>query len=465
MPGCSCCGEPPVTCGVSDGKPRTDPKDEGTWVPSGTWPSVTWTFVPNPGDESGETWFFYGSFGTSKPGGGATVAEQRDWGNLCNWYSSKTSTPSNYFVFGGSGLDKRATRLPPETAVVHVYSDINTTTVGPQVVKSVYFWSWRSLRDASEITTTAPAHDCTVGTIFVGDGDTDGGNLEGSVINGGARFLLYMLNSNSTVNGGAVFNNNSKNRGTVNGGAEFYDTARNAELGTVNGTGVFHDFSRNYGSSVAGQAAIVNDGAIFYDSSFNSSEIAVVNGGGSFYGTSYNGGDVFDGGFFYDSARNRMPGVVYGGGSFYGSSRNFQGGTVNGGGVFNDNSLNSTGATVNGGAVFNDNSENRLDLGAVIPIVNDGAAFNDNSKNGGDAWDGGIVNGGATFNGSSTNGAFGTVNGGATFNDAACSTRKAGSFTSVPCERKFVAHPTDIPVCNGSVPDGCNNVADTCGCG
>ena len=460
---CKPCCEP--GCGVPDGKPRTDPKDEGTWVPSGTWPSVTWTFVPNPGDESGATWFFYGAASTSKPGGGATIAEQRDWGNICNWYSSKTATPSSFSVFGGSGLDKRATRLPPETAVVHIYSDINTTTVGPQVVKSVYFWSWRSLRDASEITTTAPAHDSTVGTIFVGDASTEGGNLEGSVINGGARFLQYMLNSNSTVNGGAVFNDNAKNRGTVNGGGKFYNSSRNAELGTINGTGVFYDFARNQGSATTGQAATVNDGAVFNGSSFNGSEVAVVNGGAKFYGNSYNGGDVFGGGFFYDTAWNRLTGVVNGGGSFYGSSRNFQGGTVNGGAVFNDNSLNATGSTVNGGATFNGGSANRVVTGSNSPIVNDGATFNDNSKNGGDTANAGTVNGGATFNGRSTNGALGTVNGGATFNDAACSTRKTGSFYSVPCDRKFVAHPTDLPACNGTAPAGCNNAADTCGCG
>jgi hypothetical protein len=27
-------------CGVADGKPRTDPANEGTWVPSGTWRGV-----------------------------------------------------------------------------------------------------------------------------------------------------------------------------------------------------------------------------------------------------------------------------------------------------------------------------------------------------------------------------------------------------------------------------------------
>ena len=59
-------------CGIADGKPRTDPETEGTWVPSGTWVGggVTWTFAPNTSGAGGETWFFFGSAATSKPGGG-----------------------------------------------------------------------------------------------------------------------------------------------------------------------------------------------------------------------------------------------------------------------------------------------------------------------------------------------------------------------------------------------------------
>jgi hypothetical protein len=263
-----CCGG----CGVADGKPRTDPEDEGTWVPSGTWRGVggvTWTFNANPGDDSGETWFFYGSFSTSKVGGVATLAERRDWGNICNWYSNKTTSPSTLTGVPGA-FDKRATRLPPVDAVVHIYTDVSTLTVGPQVVKSIYFWSISDLLTSSEITSTAAAHDS---------------------------------------DNGAVFNDNSDNEATVNGGA-----------------------------------------------------------------------------------------------------------------TFNDNSRNTNFSTVNGGAVFNDNSRN-------------------------------------------TN--FSTVNGSATFNDAACSTRVVGSlgFFGNPCTRKFVAHTTDLPTCNGTAPDGCANAADTCGCG
>ena len=286
-------------CGVSDGKPRTDPATEGHWVPSGTWETgVTWTFDPTPSTTDGGTWFFYGSAATSKVGGGATTAEQRDWGNICNWYSNKTTTPSSGASIGS--FNKRATRLPPETAVVHVYSDLNTTSVGAQVVKTVYFWSAKSLRDASELTTTALAHDSTVGTLFFGSG----GNLDGSIVNNGAMFFSAAQNNNSTVNGSAVFNDNCKNAGvvnngavfnaqsfnssvtgivnggavfnfgsdnygTVNGGATFNGLSSNLMLGIVNGGAVFNDSTSNRGSSVSRQPAIVNDGAVFNGFSFN----------------------------------------------------------------------------------------------------------------------------------------------------------------------------------------------------
>jgi len=344
-------------CGLLDGKDRTDPKNEGTWVPSGTWSgvgSVTWTFTANPGDDSGETWFFYGSTFTSKADGVATLAERQDWGNICNWYSNKTTSPSTLTGFPGA-FNRRATRLPPVDAVVHIYSDVSTVTAGPQTVKYAYFWSSSNLISGSEITSTAAAHDSV---------------------------------------GGAVFNDLCENLGTVNGGATFNDISLNSSGG------------------------IVNDGATFNNSSDNS------------------GGTVNDGATFNDNARNLFSTFA---------------GTLNGGATFNDTSENR--GTVNGGATFNDNAEFSL------LIVNGGATFNDNAE-----FSNGTVNGGATFNDSSVNNG-GTVNDGATFNDAACSTQTTGNFFSVPCDRKFVAHPTDLPTCNGTAPDGCANSADTCGCG
>lgn len=321
-----CCCE---GCSIADGKPRTDPVSEGTWVPSGTWrgvSGVTWSFTANPGDDSGQAWFFYGSASTSKAGGGATIAEQRDWENLCNWYSNKTSSPDNTSSLT-TVLDKRATRLPPTTAIIHIYTPVSTGILA-KTVKHAYFWGSSFLilspTAVADLATTDAAHDSTFGAVF---------NDSSSV---GAGITPFVF-----VNGGATLNDNSINFGAINDGATFNLNSRN------------------------------------------------------------------------------------------------------------DNE-------VNGGAVFNDTSDNR------VGIVNDGATFNDNSINGALA---ATVNGGATFNDNSQNSIGGTVNGGATFNDAACSQRVIGNFFASPCTRRFVAHPTDLPVCNGTAPAGCDNVADNCGCG
>lgn len=398
-----CCGD---TCGVSDSKPRTDPKDEGTWVPSGTWAGVggvTWTFTPNPGDESGETWFFYGSALTSKPGGGsgATAQEQQDWGNLCNWYSSKTTSPSSTFGLGGSTvLNKRATRLPPSDAVIHVYTTLSTQWSGPQTVKKAYFWSRAyfgysapSGFSGAEITATDLAHDSTGGFVFNDESRNVGILNGGSTFNDSSAHGLTSLASFTpgdsrdwTVNGGAVFNATASNVGTVNGGAEFNGTSINRSLslfqfirGEVNGGGVFNGSAEN--------SSLVNDGADFFDTSFNFTN-GLVNGGATFYNSSGNEG------------------------------------TVNGGGTFNGTSYN-------------------------LKLVNDSAVFNDSARN-------------ATATSPTRRG---TVEGGATFNDNSCSERTTGLFSNVPCNRKFVAHPTDLPTCNGTAPAGCDNAADTCGCG
>lgn len=420
-----CCGG----CGISDGKPRTDPKDEGTWTPSGTWTGVggvTWTFTANPGDESGETWFFYGSSTTSKVGGGATTAEQRDWGNICNWYSNKTTSPSSTSSLT-TVLNKRATRLPPTTAVVHIYSNVNTTTVGPQTVKNAYFWGG-SFLDSSSLTSTTSAHDTSHCNVFLNSSQ----NSSGSTINGGALFLNFAFNTGSgtTVNGGASLYGGSKNAfgvvttgaknllgAVINGGADLHEYSRNEA--TINGGATFSDESGN-------NAGTVNDSATFNNTSFASGAGGTINGGATFNNDSR---QLF-------ATSGAQP-------------------TVNGGATFNDASLNF--GVVNDGATFNGTSSNRTGTGTAE--INDGATFNNNSYNEL------VVNGGATFNDNSYNAATGTVNGGATFNDAACTLRVIGNFFATPCTRQFVAHPTDLPTCSGTAPDGCANSADTCGCG
>jgi hypothetical protein len=354
LPGCACCGS---SCTVSDGRPRSDPKDEGNWVPSGTWASgVTWTFIANPGDDSGETWFFYGSSSTS---GSTVTADIRDWGNICNWWSSRNVSPSTGTA---SNLVKRATRLPPTSAVVHIYSPLDTSRVGPQTVSRCYVWGGGSIVSGAEVTATGTAHDTAGGTVF----------------NAPGAFPLVL-------------------EGVINGGAQFNGPNYMSTRGTVNGGAVFRGFS------FLGLSGVVNGGATFND----------------------------DAGIGENSA------------------------TVNGGAVFNDRSNSGAGVSniVNDGATFNGVSSNGT------ATINDGATFNDSSLNGGDVY------GGAVFNDSSVNDFGGTVFGGATFNDAACSRRSTGARTPAPCSKKFVAHPTDLPTCNGTALDGCHVSDPFCGCG
>jgi len=441
-----CCG-----CGLY---PESDPKDEGTWVPSGTWrptsPGVTWTFVPNPGDESGETWFFYGSATTSRNGGSATSDERRDWGNLCNWYSSKLTAPNDTFLIGGNpefpvGVNKRATRLPPSTAVVHIYSEVSTVNVGPVTVKNAYFWEGGSgagrLLAGSEITTTAPAHDSVGGAVFgFGTSATfsqGGSAAPGTIINGGATFNGGST-TGATLSGVAVFNGSSRNLfdGVVTQGAVFHQSSSNR--GTVNNGATFNDSASNSNSNLPTALCFVNGGATFNNNSSNTGG-ARVNGGAIFNGTSRNTNSfttVNDGAIFNDNSSNSQ--------------------NVNGGATFNGNSENLPGAVVNGGAIFNDSALNN----GTAAIVNDGATFNGNSENRG------RVNGGATYNDNSVHGIEASVPGHATFNDAACSQQVIGSFAACPgpSQRFFVVSGGTF-TCNGTAPDGCANIADTCGCG
>ena len=288
-----CCGGG-GGCGVADGKPRTDPANEGTWVPSGTWRGVggvTWTFTANPGDDSGETWFFYGNAFTSKVGGKASVAEQQDWGNICNWYSNKTTSPSVATTDVRFDLNKRATRLPPVDAVVHIYTFVSTVTAGPQTVKYAYFWDAAAFLAGSEITLTATAHDSNGGAVFIGDSYNAG-----------------------TVNGGATFNGDTDNRGTVNDGATFNKSSGNNPFSTVNGGATFNDIAENIGT--------VNDGATFNDDTNN---YVMVNGGATFNATSDNRGTVNDGATFNDDTNNYA--TVNGGAKFNDRAQNL--GTVN----------------------------------------------------------------------------------------------------------------------------------------
>lgn len=456
---CSACCCP---CSNIDGKPCTDPADEGTWVPVTPWPDATlgtdiipyggigvaanWSFVSRQLHGPGNTWFFYGSIVTSKIGGDATLAEAQDWGNLCNWYSAISPAPPPVsFESLRNRFVRRATRLPDEGAVIHVYSPLSTVSTGPRVVKSAYFWNAgpESTTTGTEITAT----DAIMSTGFVSAGVLFyelARNL--GTINGGAIFIKLNANpidnrtfggnggnarqvfpttvwidSDGIVNGGAVFSGSVRNWAIVNGGAEFLRPEAS------NRGGYFGFLGNNTGGT-----GIVNGGAIFRGGVNQRGNTTAVSG--KDFSATVNGGAIFDNiliapGLLWSGVNS---GTVNGGAEFFAQTMN--GGTVNGGAVFNHESSHlGFDAVVNGGAIFNDDS-----LMRSFAFVNGGAQFFDRAIVGAD---------------------FPTVNGGATFNDAACSNRTR----TVNGVRFFVAHPADFPTCNGTAPPGSDSNA-TCGC-
>jgi hypothetical protein len=360
---CSPCCQP----GCGGGKDTSDPADEGDWVPSGSWPDVSWTFTATASEKE---WFFYGSASTSRLDGNATVEETRDWNNICNWYSASSHAPNTITAVNFQDrLIRRASVFPTSDAIIHVFTAMDT--VEARTVKSAYFYGG-TLRSGSSLTATVAAFGTSFKTVFI----------------------------------------NGTNSGTVNGGALFAGTSGVGPQnnGTVNDGGRFQDIGSNQGGTV-------NGGAEFFNSAAN-------------YGT------------------------VFGGATFNDTFSCGNGGTVNGGATFNQSSRNSIGGgTVNGGAVFNNSSRNN-----AFGVVNDGAVFNNSSRNAA------TVNGGATFNNTSEH-LSGRVNGGATFNDSACSRQTNGGVCLPTCTRKFVAHPTDLPTCNGTAATGCaTSCSASCGC-
>jgi hypothetical protein len=322
--------------------------------------------VPNTSGSGGETWFFYGSDATSRTGGGASTAEQTDFNNICNWYSNKTTEPSDTFGLA-TELDKRATAFPNSNSIIHFYSPVDAATFpsGGLTVKTAYFWRVPFRGTITGTNATLGPGSCAVVIWEVGVFANLG------TINGGGMFI----SSRNDTSGSLV--------GTVNGGAVFLLSGRNT--GIVNGGAIFKSINFTCGNFTGG----------------------VVNGGAEFFLNTQNGG-----------------GTVNGGADFYGNSKNDD-----------DPSSPFTVGVVNDGAVFFDTSSNDA-------TVSDGAEFYDSSQN--------LVNG--------------TVNGGAVFNDLACSRRFTGSV-GPPCTKVFVAHPTDLPTCNGTATSACADPSAFCGCG
>jgi hypothetical protein len=340
LPCSPCCGG---LCEATD-KPYADAAAQGMWHPSGNWGTrignsgVSWSFVENDGTTAGNTYFFYGSSTTSRPGGGASGAEVLAWDNPCNWYTAKTTAP-NVITSLAAALSHRSARVPPSDAIVHIYTDVSTESMlnGQATAKNVYFWNASSLLLGSTLSATHAAHDSVGGVVFVGEtflgNSVNSGNR--GTINGGVTFNLVQLQAvnaiTAVVNGGARFIGEG-NAGTVNGGARFEASDGNLLGAVVNGGAQFYGGTINEGT-VNGGATFFGAASAFGDPSIN---IGLVNGGAVFYGAAKNGRD------------NNTPGVV------------------NDGAVFNDSSRNYRSSTVNGTAVFNEAACSERDIGSIF---------------------------------------------------------------------------------------------------
>lgn len=374
---CGCCGG---QCGAA--YPYSDPKDEGTWVPSGQWPqyavdyknNLTWTYVPNPGDGSGNTWYFWGSSGTSANGINATFEQQIDWSNPCNWWST---VPFYWFYRSGPSptVPTRAVRLPDAGSVVHVLSSVDTSSAGPVTVKSIYFWGTSLINlkggvvdpnQLAPITALQSAYGTSFGSVFfssvnrrainggalfVANGSENGFD---SVVNGGAEF--YNSVNLGVVNGGALFRGGSGNYEIVNGGATFIDSGNHDK---VYGGASFSGQSANLNAMGGSQGGEVHGGAQFQDSSFN---FGKVYGGSVFLNSSYNGtgGELFDGAEFKDSASNRN-------------------GSIKSGDVVFRNSSYTYGGAFAGAATFRNSTKYRSGFAMEPTVVSGSATFLDDA--------------------------------------------------------------------------------------
>lgn len=356
-----CCGG----CKVTDGKPRVNPDSQGVWEPSGTWRTgVTWTFNSSA---TSNVYFFYGSSTTSDPSGSATYAQITDWNNICNWYTSKTTTPASQANLA-TVLDKRARSLPPADATVHAFTDIDTST-GDAECAVVYIWA-RDLLSGSQITTTGTAFDSPAcGSVFIRTSVRSAGNA--GTVYGGAAFISCGNGTSGIVNGGGRFvrgtiSGGASNGGTVNGGGTFIgrDTGNNNIVNgdsTFTGDSSFNFSSRNYGT--------VNGNTSFYNAGYNYN--GTVNGTASFYGTGVTTGAsrnltfgvVSGDAFFYNDSINE--GTCSSDAYFYDTAQNQ--GQVDFDAQFNDDSFNNTSGNVTGTATFNDNSCSRRLNFAVTP--------------------------------------------------------------------------------------------------
>jgi len=415
--GCQCRG---CGCCHSTSLPVTDPQDEGTWVPSGTWPNVTWSFVPNQGDKSGNTWYFY------RPG--LQSGQKASWYDPCNWYSRLELSPSE--PTAPAYLTCQANRLPPDTATVIVFSPMSYVDCAGNVdstlsveARASRFYFFNNGASYMSVLARDFAHNSDYGTVFC---DSYFAN-QGSVAYGA---LFVSSNNWGGVYNGARFINSSNQRSYgVSGKA----TSTNTTVDVV-----FEQSSTNWNSMgfdnpyAPGRTQYGVQGyqRVRYATKFNNS---------------LNSAQVYFDGYFENGATNNHTG--YGNATFNDS---YHGGS----------STTST-TRIYGDATFAGASAT---FGLCPPrdciasVIEGNATFSDTSIHRGDIY------GTATFSGSAVCETLGVVYGNATFQDAACAKRVAvvGGVSKFQVNK---ATGTGATICSGTAPTYATAGSATCGCG
>lgn len=436
-----CCGA--GACQCAGGLPTVDPADFGAMTATGDWEAgVDFRYGAGTG---GKTYYFYGSECTSKAGGNASVAEQQDWGNLCNWYTDIERSPYDSYlaVIPFGELTGKASSLPPTDAVVHILSPVSTATSGAKTVATAYFWA--SL-EGGTVTATVNAYDSPHPCLFYADTSPysyseypDRPGNKGTVY-GGAKFIDYAGNHGTIASGGGTFIQGSFSSGDITGDSAFYDNSK-CISGTVTGNATFYDNSEAspYHSALSLACTITGNVVADYNSLILGSSATGVftQVGGTYTGLGASNGyaEVTGNITLYDSA-DFLDGSTQGNlvaWDYSGAACDVSGTTT-----MNDRSrIITAGQTCTGAVTMNNNSTVESSSFSSPPvyasagitfynntrntgIVTGNAVFNDASFNGyGYLYPGpGSINGSAVFNGTSSNSLTGDTTETTTFNDS-----------------------------------------------
>jgi photosystem II stability/assembly factor-like uncharacterized protein len=198
------------------------------------------------------------------------VAEDNNWSNPNNWYTSPmcsdhaNAVPDSgiYAALIGSTapvVNTNTWTMPARIDSTGLTSGANTSGVifTGTSTNSVLIIGNATFNDSTHNTGTITGSatfntsyftSAIGGTLTIPSGSSWSGTVGGTVYGSdNLPITNYIFNGNasnlSTINGTAVFNNSSNNNGTINGAATFNNTAP-FTIGTVNGTVTLNGFSQ-----------------------------------------------------------------------------------------------------------------------------------------------------------------------------------------------------------------------------